>query len=186
MPVDEDFYFAGDLSEAGDDRTKLDHLERRLEVYLADMRAEAARLRTVRRSWAQATFSQSVAHNTNTVPTLTVQYDRPGWGVSSTNRIIPDVAGYYLATVQCTMTLGAGGRMISGALRNNGGTPPGMTDGSSGGGSPNQSSSSSFILLNGTTDWVNVFLYQFQPAGTAAATMTGTLSLYLVDFFENV
>lgn len=186
MSREDAFYFAGDLSEAEGDRARLDHLERRLETYLENQRLETERLRLIRRSWMQASFSQSVAHNANTVPTLSVQYDRPGWGITLGNRVIPTVPGYYRCTVYAAASAIPGsGRMISGALLNNA-TFFGSADNNPIGGSPEQAPSSRILLMNGTTDYVNVFLYQFQGSGTAATTISGALTIELVDFFENI
>lgn len=185
MSREDAFYFSGDLSEAGEDRTRLDLLERRLETYLDNQRLETERLRLIRRSWCQVTFSQSVAHNLNTVPTLSVQYDRPGWGVTLGNRVIPQIDGYYRCTVYAAASsVGGAGRMISGALLNNT-TFFGSSDHAAST-SPEQASASRILRMNGTTDFVNVFLYQFQASGTGATTMGGALTIELVDFFENI
>jgi hypothetical protein len=183
MPVDEDFYFAGDLSEADNDRTRLDHLERRLEVYLADMRQETERLRTVRRSWCQATFSQTVAHNTNTLPTLTMQYNRPGWSLASSNtQIIPTTPGFYRCvvfnTTAATMPVGSRFRTLA---RHNNTNQFGGSNQIPHQGNIEQTPASRIFFMNGTTDYANAFLYHFQGSGTASITMTGSILLELVD-----
>jgi hypothetical protein len=182
MPVDEDFYFAGDLSEAASDKVRLDQLERRLEVYLADMRQETERLRTVRRSWCQANFSQSVTHNLNTFPTLTMQYNRPGWALISTDTAIrPNIPGYYRCTILAAAASIAGtGRMLA-MTRQNDSYIMASHDQNPQGGSPEQSPSSRIAFFDGTTDFVRPLLYQFQGSGTAATTMSGSVVLEMVD-----
>jgi hypothetical protein len=182
MPVDEDFYFAGDLSEADNDRTRLDHLERRLEVYLADLRQETERLRTVRRSWCQANFSQAVAHNTNTNPTLTMQYNRPGWALIITDTAIrPTIPGFYRCTIVCAASsIPAGGRMIA-FTRQNDSYNMALADQNPTGGNPDMSPASRIAFFDGTTDYVRPLIYQFQGSGTAATTMSGSIVLEMVD-----
>lgn len=164
--------------------TRLDGFERRLSNTVNELVAESNRLRLIRRSWCQATFSQSVVHNTNTIPSVGAQYNRPAWTVSGTT-ITPNVHGYYRCTVYgVTSNLPAGGRLIVGTRLNNA-LFFGSADSGSGGGSPEQAPSSRILPMNGTTDYVNVFLYQFHPGGSTI-TMGGAVTLELVDLFENV
>lgn len=154
------------------DRELANEVERRLEEYLERTRPRFA--------VCSRTSNLSVNATTNTPLTLpTEDSDDENWHSTSSNtdRITPDVPGWYLATLNVEWQGGFSStdRIIA-ILTKNGGQLA-ASDRSAGATATPDTSVSSMVYLNGSNDYVNGIL--FHGSG-AARDVQGALSLVLV------
>lgn len=171
-----------------------DGFERRLEAFLNDPRflrayidhLTAGRITDEEKDAAfcvASRSSQTISHNTNTTVVLNTLVDGDSsWLNVANGRITPDIPGRY--EVGCYWNYSAGGfpagSRVLVLIRKNGATVCG-TDLTTQSGSPDGTlRNHKPVQMNGSTDYFDIMVYQFQGAGTTARDVVAEMGVWLL------
>lgn len=176
-----DLVRAIEAADVADRAAAADGFERRLEAFLNDPRFARAQIDSLtgsveeriaqleedKTAWGMYSYIGTAAHNTNTTPALSANYDNRSW-LNGSGQIVPDIPGYYQTTGYFIFTSSAtsGSSMPAssramGMVRLNNVSQFGSCDFAPTQGTPDFTTSGRILPMNGTTDYITALIYQF-------------------------